>query len=1384
MKKLLLLLTIALMSMSARATIVGGINYTLSGSTAKVERLGGGDLYNGDIVIPETVSYGGSAYTVTEIGMSAFDGSSITSIEVPATCTTIGMYALSNSTSLTTIILNCTACDIKGNAFNGDTSLRDIYVASATPYGVAGATFNGIDKTKINIHCPSAAAVSTYYSSWSGFRTYLVPGSIQAGELYYNLKADGTAMVMAPYTIAGTGAPKQISGTVTIPSTVEYKGTVYPVTDLEAGVFYETPGVTKVVFEEGVKNIQYETFYMTNITEQTLPNSLETLEETNFYYCTKLTSVTLGTGIRTIGNNFLLNSANVTDLTVLATTPPSLGTNSAPQRANITLHVPAGSLTAYQAQTAWQGFKAYVEVASTPDPGIELPVDVTVGELSYTLNADMTATVIAPLAGTPAYTGKVVIPETVSYEEQSFTVTNIAKNAFAGSTGLTTLTIGGAVQEIAALAFTGCTALRDIYVTSATPCYIYGATFTAEQKAQINVHCPSAAAVTAYGNDSTWKTFRAILGPDCVQVGELYYNLKADGTAMVMAPYIIAGSGAPKQISGTITIPSTIAVEDKTYPVTDLEAGVFYQTPGVTEVIFEEGVKNIQYETFWNTNVTEQVLPNSLETLEEGNFFSCHKLTSLTMGTGIKTIGGDFLKNSEKMADLTMLATTPPTLGTGSAPQRSQITLHVPYGSKAAYEAQTAWQGFKAVVELPVTPTGIAISPAMVTGRVDDTRQLTATLSPAGATGEPVWTSSDETIATVDATGLVTLRSAGTATITATLGSLSATATVTVKEFDGYIFYQGIYYRLTERAYPAEENTLQATVVSPTDYEPTTTDEYTGDIAVPGFIEYKGQRYAVTELGSNCFNTQTGITSVTLPETLRTIGNNVFGRLTITSLTIPAGVTSVGNNFLFRCTSLAELTVKATVPPTATSSSMNNAPTATCRLLVPNGYEADYKAVTGWKEFTTVETDPDSPVPPVSITLSPASPICALGETISFVATVLPDNATDRTVEWKSLNPEVGTIDADGLFTPKTTGHANIEAICNGRRTLSAMVSVMVLDSIAEVNGIYYRLLPQGGTNTATVVRGSQPYTGTLEIPALITYSGVRFTVNAITDNAFANMKDLRSVTIPVSVQRLGRYAFYGSGIDVIDLPASIRDIPDYAFADCADLVSVGLPDNLRSIGTHAFENCGRLTFLRSLCTGNNITPPAFSTFAGDDTGYGAVFSPDIFPTCYLLIRSSMYKNYKQAAGWKNFRNFVYIHDGEQWPDFSMTAEKTLVHTDTPFKVVAAWTPADSGLKIARIFASDSDAVSITPASDGTSSWYDVTASAQGEYTLTAYSFLRKASVTFTVDDAAGIDTVGTETTEGEVRWFNIQGIELAAPEPGQVVIEVRDGKATRKLYR
>lgn len=68
-----------------------------------------------------------------------------------------------------------------------------------------------------------------------------------------------------------------------------------------------------------------------------------------------------------------------------------------------------------------------------------------------------------------------------------------------------------------------------------------------------------------------------------------------------------------------------------------------------------------------------------------------------------------------------------------------------------------------------VAVTGVTVGPATSTGAVGSTVQLTATIAPAGATGKKVtWSSSDNTVATVDVRGLVKRLKVGTATITAT----------------------------------------------------------------------------------------------------------------------------------------------------------------------------------------------------------------------------------------------------------------------------------------------------------------------------------------------------------------------------------------------------------------------------------------------------------------------------------------------------------------------------------------------------------------------------------------------------------------------------------------
>lgn len=78
------------------------------------------------------------------------------------------------------------------------------------------------------------------------------------------------------------------------------------------------------------------------------------------------------------------------------------------------------------------------------------------------------------------------------------------------------------------------------------------------------------------------------------------------------------------------------------------------------------------------------------------------------------------------------------------------------------------------------TVTGIGVVPSTATVTAGEDITLTATLTPAGATGTITWESSDDEVATV-ADGVVTGVAAGSATITATCGSYTDTCAVTVE---------------------------------------------------------------------------------------------------------------------------------------------------------------------------------------------------------------------------------------------------------------------------------------------------------------------------------------------------------------------------------------------------------------------------------------------------------------------------------------------------------------------------------------------------------------------------------------------------------------------------
>lgn len=77
-------------------------------------------------------------------------------------------------------------------------------------------------------------------------------------------------------------------------------------------------------------------------------------------------------------------------------------------------------------------------------------------------------------------------------------------------------------------------------------------------------------------------------------------------------------------------------------------------------------------------------------------------------------------------------------------------------------------------------PTALTLNPTVVTLKVGDTQQLTATVEPTDQNYTVTFTSDNEQIATVDANGLVKAVAEGTANITAKVGNLTAKSVITV----------------------------------------------------------------------------------------------------------------------------------------------------------------------------------------------------------------------------------------------------------------------------------------------------------------------------------------------------------------------------------------------------------------------------------------------------------------------------------------------------------------------------------------------------------------------------------------------------------------------------
>ena len=401
-------------------------------------------------------------------------------------------------------------------------------------------------------------------------------------------------------------------------------------------------------------------------------------------------------------------------------------------------------------------------------------------------------------------------------------------------------------------------------------------------------------------------------------------------------------------------------------------------------------------------------------------------------------------------------------------------------------------------------------------------------------------------------------------------------------------------------------------------------------------------------IGERAFNGCTGLTSVTIPESVTGIGNSAFSscnKLT-GELVIPDSVTSIGYSAFYGC---SKLTGELVIPNNVISigegafTYCSGLTSITIGESVTNIGRSAFYSCTGLTSVTI----------PGSVTsigsqafydcsgLTTAGPIGG-GYNIEFEWTSIPDNAFSSCASLSSVTiPNSATRIGNSAFSG-----------CSG------LTSITIPDSVTYIgyrafyncsgltspvyNAHVFAYLPTSYSGAYTIPDGIESIaSGAFEGCSRLTSITVPDSVTSIGSSAFNGCSGLTTVTlnsdtivnktytsssnithifgsqvtsyiIGDNVTGIGGNAFYNynnssKNISSVTIGNSVTSIGNEAFRSCNGLTSVTIPDSVTSIGSNAFYGCSGLT---TVTIGNGVTSIGVSAFYGC-TGLTSVTIPN-----------------------------------------------------------------------------------------------------------------------------------------------------------------------------
>jgi uncharacterized protein YjdB len=475
-----------------------------------------------------------------------------------------------------------------------------------------------------------------------------------------------------------------------------------------------------------------------------------------------------------------------------------------------------------------------------------------------------------------------------------------------------------------------------------------------------------------------------------------------------------------------------------------------------------------------------------------------------------------------------------------------------------------------------VPVTNVSLDATTANLKPGETKTLVATVAPDNATDKSItWSSNATGVATVSQTGVVTAVAVGAATITVTSNSdntKTATCVVTVSP----VAVTGVSLNKTSLALEISHTETLVATVAPED-------------ATNKNVTWSSNATNIATVDNNGVVTAVAVGAATI--TVTTADGSKTATCAVTVASSIVNVTGVSLNKTTTSITIGETeTLTATVAPTnATDKSVTWSSNATNIATVDNN--GVVTAVAVGAATITVTSNADNtktatcvvtvtPVAVTGVSLNKTTTSITTGETETLTATVLPANATDKTVTWSSSNTGVATVSQSGVVTGVAGGSAVITVTSNADNTKTATCAVTV--TVPPATSMQINL--DGTTGTGVELTYTDNTTENLTI-----------TNNAVTVST--STKIIKSIKIDAgAVILIGRKADSDINLKINGTALALRD------ADGSGVIPIGTYAELQLINKDNNTKAGNYKQEADIDLMNESWKP-ISTFTGTFDG-------------------------------------------------------------------------------------------------------------------------------------------------------------------------------------